>query len=143
VNCLTTRWLATTGILIVAATTTLAVAQVRDETSRNSAMAVDEIPAEVLQTDAGRRMAERLRVLRNSQSAMGSKHPALKSIEAEIETIRQRLGLEPSGNLGEAAVGAVEAMGDAELRQLIRRMALRIESLEQRVDTLERRLEVF
>jgi hypothetical protein len=34
-------------------------------------------------------------------------------------------------------------MQQDELRQLIRRMALRIESLEKRVEALERRFEVF
>ncbi len=73
---------------------------------------------------------------------MGPKHPAYGGIQSEIESIRQQLGLSPRGT-GETDQIDLDGMQQDELRQLIRRMALRIESLEKRVEALERRFEVF
>jgi len=136
-NSLKSRWIPIAGILLLAATTTLAVAQVGEPGASESAFAEDEIPADALKTEEGRQLADRLRFLRRSQSSMGPKHPAYGGVQAEIDSIRERLGI------SDASVPSLDGMGDPELRQLIRRMALRIDSLEKRVDALERRLEVF
>lgn len=126
-------------------TATLAVAQKREPTQNNPGNFVDEIPEEILQTEEGRRMVERLRFLRRSQQSIGPKHPGFAGIESEIESIRARLGLIPTpGNQVQTEVDPqLNQIGDEQLRQLIRRMALRIEFLEKRVDSLERRFEIF
>ena len=151
-NSFKTQWLGLTGILLVATMTTLAMAQVGESDSRSNGtssngtgIVKDEIPAAALKTEEGRKMAERLGFLRRSQASMGPKHPAFPGIKAEIETIRDRLGINGSGSGGALAPSGqtLNSMSDDELRQLIRRMALRIESLEQRLYALERRLEVF
>jgi hypothetical protein len=143
-----TRWLPVVGILLVATMTSLAFAQVRDQgssDSEDSGIVKDFIPADALKTEAGRQLVERLRFLRRTEASMGTKHPAYKGIQAEIESIKERLGMRPeqmNSSLAPPNV-SLDSMGDDELRQLIRRMALRIESLERRLDALERRLEVF
>ena len=125
--------------------TTLALAQVGDKDSNQSGNVKDEIPAAALKTEEGRKMVERLDFLRRSEASMGEKHPSLPGIKSEIESIRDRLGISGSGFGGELAPSGqtLNSMSEDELRQLIRRMALRIESLEQRLNALERRLEVF
>ncbi len=140
-----TRWLSIGGVLLVATMTTLAFAQVRDEASSDSGVVQDEIPADALKTEEGRQMVERLRILRRSQASMGPKHPSFNGIQTEIESIKQRLGMRPEQLNSSLAPPSVSlgSMSEDELRQLIRRMALRIESLEKRLDALERRLEVF
>lgn len=135
-------WLPVAGVLFLAATTTLVVAQNGDRSSNESSAFQDAIPPEVLRTNEGRQKVERLRMLRRHQSTMGPKHPAYAGIQAEIESIRQQLGLSPRGT-GETDQINLDGMQEDELRQLIRRMALRIESLEKRVEALERRFEVF
>lgn len=140
-----TRWFLIAGILLIASMTSLAVAQVGEKGSGDSGIIQDEIPAEALKTEEGRQLAERLSFLRRSEASMGVKHPAYKGIQSEIESIRERLGIRQEQlNSSLAPPGlSIDSMSDEELRQMIRRMALRIESLEKRLDALERRLEVF
>jgi hypothetical protein len=144
-NELKRRWLALLGILFVAAMSGLAAAQITDGEVDDSGIVQDRIPAEVLKTEAGRQMAERLKFLRRSQASLGPKHPAYKGIQGEIDAIRSRLGLGKisAGGSTFREINSLSTLSDDELRVLIRRMALRIESLERRVDALERRLEVF
>ena len=144
-NHLQDRWIMVAGTLLIATMTTLACAQVRDERPSDSGIVQDQIPADALKTEEGRRMVERLRFLRRSEASMGSRHPSYQGIKSEIESIKERLGMRPehlNSSLAPPGV-SVDSMGEDELRQLIRRMALRIESLEKRLDALERRLEVF
>ena len=135
-------WLPVVGGLFLAATTTLVVAQNGDRSPKEPSAVQDQIPPEVLRTKEGRQIVERLGMLRRHQSTMGPKHPAFRGLQSEIESIRTQLGLSPTG-AGETDRINLDGMEQDELRQLIRRMALRIESLEKRVEALERRFEVF
>ncbi len=140
-----TRWLSIGGVLLLATMTTLAIAQDNESRDSDSGVIQDQIPADALKTAEGRQLADRLRILRRSQASMGTKHPSYNGINAEIESIKERLGIRPehyNSSLTPPGV-SLNAMDEDELRQLVRRMALRIESLEKRLDALERRLEVF
>lgn len=144
-NKLKRRWFSVAVVLCVSAMASFAMAQIQDGEVDGSGVVQDLIPPEVLKTEEGRQLVERLKFLRRSQSSLGPKHPAYDGLQGEINSIRDRLGLGrlKTGGKSFREIDTLDAMSDDELRVLIRRMALRIESLERRVDALERRLEVF
>lgn len=139
------------AIPLVAIMTSWAVAQVGEKekktegNSGRSEVFKDEIPADLLNTREGQEIAEKLRNLRRAEARFGPNHPSTQAVQAEIRSLQQRLGILPqqrNSNLAPPNVSLNE-MSDEQLRILIRRMALRIESLETRLDALERRLEIF
>ncbi len=126
--------------LLGATTATIALAQIGDD-SKDAPVILDPVSDSVLKTKQGREMANRLKILRRSQASMGARHPGQKAVQAEIDQLRRRLGIDSGTDM---PIGVpLENIDDEDTRQLIRRMALRIESLEKRVDALERRLQVF
>ena len=138
------KWLsiaAGTALCLSIATAGLSFAQNGNTKDDGPAVIVDPIPDSVMQTKEGRELATRLKVLRKSQASMGKRHPGQKAVQAEIDSLRRRLGIDTGSDM---PIGmSLDTIDDNQMRQLIRRMALRIESLERRVDSLERRLQVF
>lgn len=125
----------------------------QDRTKRESAGDIggasagfeDEIPESALLTDRGSQLALRLRILRQSEQAMGEKHPQYESVQEEIKNIKRELAAWAS--LEDAALELdptelqleVPMMSDRDLRQLVLQLAGKIAQLEDRVTELERR----
>ncbi|TWT81129.1 hypothetical protein CA13_25770 [Planctomycetes bacterium CA13] len=111
----------------------------------DSAVEVDKgVPAEALKTEEGMALVQRLRMLRLSESKLGKAHPSVKSIQAEISAVLKQIkSLAPTA---EESAGQsrpqkeIMAMSERELRELVLRMAARIEALDARVVVLERHL---
>ncbi|MCG8651006.1 MAG: hypothetical protein MI861_14300 [Pirellulales bacterium] len=144
-------WLATVGLLAAMTITSLAVGQSRpaDEGAKSTQEPADAIPEAALLTERGQQLAERLKYLRTAESNMGAKHPSRKKIQDEIKKVKEELSAwaplqDSSSAEGQKSVAqALPAMNDRDLRQLILRMSGRIEQLEQRVEKLERRMQIF
>jgi hypothetical protein len=111
--------------------------------------ATDEVPESAMQTELGRQLAARLRHLRRAESTMGQKHPSLRATQDEIAAVKERLAAwGPGAQQGfrtndQILSNAVRSMNDADLRQLVFRMALKIEQLENRLRQVEEQLEVY
>jgi uncharacterized protein Yka (UPF0111/DUF47 family) len=84
---------------------------------------------------------------------MGAKHPELQAVRKKIAKVTEQLDAlaevapdaRPQTKPAQAAaqMPAIAGMSDDQLRQLIQRMALKIEQLERRIDSLERLNEVY
>ena len=109
----------------------------------------DEVPEAAMRTELGRQLAARLRHLRRAESRMGPKHPSLQATQDEIAVVKERLaawgqGAPPESRVNDQNIlNAIRATNDAELRQLVFRMALKIEQLENRLRRVEEQLQVY
>jgi uncharacterized protein involved in exopolysaccharide biosynthesis len=137
------------GLLSAAMFTSLAVGQNRTFQEKIEQMSDDNIPEAVLQTEKGQYLAQRLRILRRQEESMGSKHPELKSVQNKIAEVKQQLDAWTSVVLKTAVTGrrplpeAILEMNDTELRKLVQYMYGNMQYLERRVESLEKRLEVY
>ena len=107
----------------------------------------DEIPEAALLTEEGRQLVGELQRLRRAEASMGSKHPLLGRTREDIAAVKKKLAAwspkAPKAAGGQPLAEALPAMNATALRQLILRMSVRIEMLERRVESLERKLEIF
>jgi hypothetical protein len=89
-------------------------------------------------------LANRLKLLRISESRMGEKHPSFESTQTEILEIKRELAAwAPAEDLenvsSDASIAArLPLMNDRDLRQLVVQLVGQIQQLESRVSTLER-----
>lgn len=75
---------------------------------------------------------------------MGPRHPGLDDVRDQIEAVKEQLQAWLPGKDGaRPPAEAVPKMNAGDLQQLVLRMSAKIQQLERRVETLERRLEVF
>ena len=114
--------------------------------AKKSSEPKDKIPEAALLTERGKQLADRLRNLRYAEAQMGSKHPSLPSVQAEIESIKDELqawvpAIKPKNGNGddkvESAEMALAQLGEEDLRQLVVRLTLDIHRLRNRVVELE------
>ncbi len=100
-----------------------------------------DIPQAALLTDKGMQMAARLRMLRDAESRMGSKHPSLPDVQRQIAQIRTQLrdwADKPvkDGDLPPKQADQTE-FTPQELQQIVLRLAEEVEVLKQKVARLE------
>ena len=99
------------------------------------------------------KLAHELRLLKSAEARMGAKHPELQAVRKKIAKVIEQLDAlaevapdtRPQTKPAQAVaqMPAIAGMSDDQLRQLIQRMALKIEQLERRIDSLERLNEVY
>lgn len=105
--------------------------------------ATGEVPDAAMKSAQGRQLATRLRMLRHSEARMGPKHPSLPAVQNQIASIKEQLaafGPDNQQTNDQAISNLLQSMSDEELRQLVYRMAVRIEQLEVRLQKLEKRM---
>jgi len=106
-----------------------------------------DVPASALLTDRGRQLADRLSQLKRSYAAMGPRHPSKRTIEEEMALVKEQLkawsanadSSTADGERSEPLAKALPEMNETDLRQLILRLVVKVELLEQRVLELETR----
>jgi len=154
----TVLWPALGASLVIASIASLAIAQTAGNPFRRAeaeaanradnprVASADEASADEAPplSDQQRQVADELRLLKRAESRMGAKHPAVQDVRKKIADLTEQLE-------GMAAVSSqqknqarptqslsIADMNDQQLRQLILRMAIKIEQLETRIETLER-----
>ena len=116
--------------------------------NRDAASEESEIPPALLLTERGRALAEELRQLRRSEETMGPRHPLLAQVRKQIASVKEQIAAwspqaqQLSQDKATPLPDALPQMNDQEVRQLILRMAGKIAHLEQRVESLERQMEI-
>jgi len=114
---------------------------------RGALQADEDIPVAALQTDEGFQLAGQLQSLHRTYSTLGPNHPSIGKVRSEIESVKRRLAAfnslsgEASGVGSQAAPENVPAVSNAQWHDLVLAMTKKIERLETRVSTLERRLQ--
>ncbi|TWU44363.1 hypothetical protein Q31b_18990 [Novipirellula aureliae] len=94
-------------------------------------------------TDQEQKLAVELQRLQNMASRIGTKHPSMKSVQARISLIEQQLSDLAKNRQVDAAglerptAATILELNDPQLRQLILRMAIKINELENRIEILE------
>ena len=110
--------------------------------------AESEIPPALLLTERGRALAEELKQLRRSEASMGPRHPLLAQVRNQIASVKEQIAAwspraqQFSEDKSKSLPDALPEMNEQDLRQLILRMAGKIAQLEQRVELLERQMEI-
>ncbi len=108
----------------------------------------NEIPPALLLTERGRALAKELRQLRRSEASMGERHPLMPQVRKQIEAVKEQIAAwspraqQFSDGRSPSLADALPEMNEQDLRQLILRMAGKLSQLEQRVQLLERQMEV-
>ncbi|TWT92090.1 hypothetical protein [Stieleria varia] len=99
-----------------------------------------DIPRAALLTDKGMQLAARLRMLRDSESRMGSKHPSLPDVQRQIAEIRVQLRDWANEPAKEGVLPRKrEPLSNEELQQIVIRLAEEVDVLKQKVGRLESR----
>lgn len=111
----------------------------------------DAIPPAAMLTDRGTALVERLKQLRRAESRMGPKHPSLPDLRDQIADVREQLKAwgpapnpfreTPRGEQAAEATKSIPQMNEEDLRQVVIALAAEVESLRQRVETLETQIE--
>ena len=113
-----------------------------NSTARNIARGADnDIPRAALLTEKGMQLAAKLKMLRESESRMGSRHPSLPEVQRQIAEIRTELRewvRAPSKQNGDGEPRVRELTRD-ELQQIVFRLAEEVDVLKQKVARLESR----
>ncbi|TWT56253.1 hypothetical protein CA85_44350 [Allorhodopirellula solitaria] len=135
--------------------TDIGFARAQEKSAASPQRLDDGVPPAALLTDRGRALAENLRNLRRTRANLGSKHPTLPVIEKAISETEQQLrawlpgdpveenpfesrDAPPTAKPPAAESSAANAgMNDTDLSQLVLRLHVRIEKLENRVRKLE------
>ncbi|MEM6778966.1 MAG: hypothetical protein AAF670_15020 [Planctomycetota bacterium] len=79
--------------------------------------------------------------LERVESTLGKKHPSMREVQAELESLRSQLSTWKPSQLPEAVSteGALDELNDTQLRRLLLQMAIKVDRLETRIGVLERR----
>ncbi|KAA1258804.1 hypothetical protein LF1_13280 [Rubripirellula obstinata] len=104
---------------------------------------------ELTKTERGRELVDQLRVLRNAEATMGEKHPLLPNIKEQIEQVKGLLRnrvvakkiadkMDDEDEVKQLAT-VLPGMTDDDLRGLVLRLIVRVNSLEKEVKALKRR----
>ncbi|MDF1845051.1 MAG: hypothetical protein P1U77_26860, partial [Rubripirellula sp.] len=107
-----------------------------------------EIPPALLLTERGRELAKELRQLRRSEASMGARHPLMPQVRKQIEAVKEQIAAwsprvqQFSEDKSSSVADALAEMNEQDLRQLVLRMAGKLSQLEQRVESLERQIEI-
>ena len=120
---------------------------VKDNDDNNNKKKRKYSVAELSKTQRGRELLYQLRLLRNSESAMGEKHPLLPQIKEQIEQVkgllRNRIVAEEIAkemddeDEAKQLVTVLPGMADDDLRRLVLRLMGRVDSLEKEVKALK------
>jgi uncharacterized protein involved in exopolysaccharide biosynthesis len=115
---------------------------------QNSPLDESEIPPALLLTERGRELAKELRQLRRSEASMGARHPLMPQVRKQIEAVKEQIAAwsprvqQFSEDKSSSVADALAEMNEQDLRQLVLRMAGKLSQLEQRVESLERQMEI-
>ena len=118
-----------------------------DQEAIGGILASDEISEAVLETERGRELVDQLRVLRTSESSMGQKHPLLPVIRSEIKKTKRLLGAwEAADELADESeakqlASIMTKMEDQDLRQLVLKLILRMDDLEEQIADLKKKVQ--
>lgn len=116
-----------------------------------------DVPKSALLTERGRELAAHLVQLKRTSATLGGKHPSLEAIRQEIDEVKEQLkawaagsdaianagagaGARPGRSTRDLEQAALETptMNDQDLRQLVLRLAVKIDQLDNRMSRLER-----
>lgn len=132
------------AILLVVSLTTVRLNAQTDGKDQSKASENAPIPEAALLTERGRQLAQQLRLLRRTREGLGAKHPTLPVVEKKIEAVLEELSAwEPAyGDAEEnpfrpGAKKDPKMLNEYDLRQLVLRLAKRVEQLEGRIEKLE------